>query len=181
LNLRIRRIAVAGLLAALALAINFPLLGVPNLELFSLCMFISGVYLSFWGGFMVPLVAGLIFIVFNPNGPPTLITVAAAQIIGFLLFGLIGALLGRSLLLNKNRVVGMTFCAAIGVVFTFIYDLLTNVAFGLSIGPFWPTVIAGIAFSLWHMASNGLIFGIAEPIIVKLWHVAGPYLYRYQG
>ena len=173
MDYRIRRIAAAGLFVALALVINFPLLGVPNIELFSLCLFVAGVFLGYWGGFVVPLVAGMIFIVFNPNGPPSLITVAVAQIIGMILFGLTGAVLSKNLLKNRNRMVGITFCAAVGVVLTFIYDFLTNAAFGLTVGPF-----SGIAFSLMHMVSNGLIFGFFEPLMVKLWYAAGPRLYQ---
>ena len=122
---------------------------------------------------MVPLVAGVIFVVFNPNGPPSVLSVAAAQVIGFILFGLAGAAFGKSIFKNKNRIVGITFMAAIGVVFTFIYDLLTNAAFGLTVGPFWPVIIGGIAFSLWHIVTNALIFGCAEPLLVKLWHITG--------
>jgi len=162
----------------MALAVNFPLIGVPNIELFSICLFVSGAFLRYWGGFTVPLVAGMIFIVFNPNGPPSLITVAIAQLTGFIIFGLAGASIGKKILQNKNRVVGITFCAATGVVLTFIYDVLTNAAFGLTIGPFWPAVISGIAFSLMHMVSNGLIFGLFEPIMVKLWQIARPRLYQ---
>lgn len=178
MDYRLRRVAAAGLLAALAIALNFPLLGVPNLEVFSLCMFISGLFLGFWGGLVVPLVAGLIFVMFNPNGSPSLITVVIAQLIGFILFGIAGALFGKSILKNKNRIIGITFCAAIGVVFTFLYDALTNIAFALTIGPFWPTLASGIAFSLWHIVSNGIIFGISEPLMVKLWRIAGPRLYQ---
>jgi len=178
LDYRLRKIAAAGLLAALAIALNFPLLGVPNIEIFSLCMFIAGLFLGFWGGLVVPLVAGLIFIMFNPNGPPSLITVVIAQLIGFILFGISGALFGKSILKNKNHIIGITFCAAIGVVFTFFYDLLTNMAFALTIGPFWPTVTGGIAFSLWHIVSNGIIFGLSEPLMVKLWRIARPRLYQ---
>lgn len=178
MDFRTRRIAAAGLFAALALAINFPLLGIPNVELFSFCMFISGVFLGAWGGFIVPLVAGSIFIIFNPNGPPTLFTLAIAQLIGFILFGLAGALFGKSILHSKNRLVSVTLCTAIGVMFTFIYDLLTNAAFAVTIGPFWPTIIGGIGFSLWHIVSNGLIFGFFEPILVKLWRITGPRLYQ---
>lgn len=178
MNYRLRRIAAAGLFAALTLAVNFPLISIPNVELFSLCLFASGAFLGYWGGVAVPVVAGTIFVLFNPNGPPSVITVALAQIIGFILFGLIGALFGKSIFRNKNRVVGITFMAAIGVVFTFIYDLLTNAAFGLSIGPLWPVIIGGVAFSLWHMATNGLIFGFAEPLLVKLWQITGPRLFQ---
>ncbi|OQX92281.1 MAG: hypothetical protein B6D58_03555 [candidate division Zixibacteria bacterium 4484_95] len=178
MDFRTRRIAAAGLFAALAIAINFPLLGVPNVEFFSLCLFISGVFLRIWGGFVVPLVAGSVFIILNPNGPPTLFAVAIAQIIGFVLFGLAGALFGRSILKNKSRLLGLVLLATVGIVLTFIYDLLTNAAFAVTIGPFWPTIIGGIGFSIWHIVSNGLIFGLFEPLLVKLWYIASPRLYQ---
>jgi hypothetical protein len=178
LNYRLRRIAAAGLFAALALAVNFPLVSIPNVELFSLCLFAAGSFLGYWGGIAVPVIAGTIFVLFNPNGPPSLITVALAQIIGFVVFGLVGALFGKSILNNKNRIVGITFMAAIGVVFKFIYDLFTNAAFGLTVGPFWPVIVGGIAFSLWHIATNALIFGFAEPLLVKLWQITGPRLFQ---
>jgi len=174
----LRRIAAAGLLSALAIALNFPFLGVPNIEILSLCMFISGLFLGLWGGLVVPVVAGMIFIMFNPNGPPSLITVVIAQLIGFMLFGIAGALFGKSILKNKNHIIGMTFCAAIGVVFTFLYDLLTNMAFALTIGPFWPTVAGGLILSFLHIISNGIIFGLSEPLMVKLWRIASPRLYQ---
>ena len=170
---RTLKIAAAGLFAALALALNLPLMGIPNIELISVCLFASGLFIGLWGGLTVPLVAGSIFLTFNPNGPPTLITVALAMLIGFVLFGLTGAVFRKMILKNKNRVMGITFCAAIGVVITFIYDVLTNAAFGISVGPFWPTLWGGLAFSLIHMVSNGLIFGFAEPVMVKLWSIAG--------
>jgi hypothetical protein len=178
LDYRLRKVAAAGLLSALAIALNFPLLGFPNIEVFSLCMFIAGVFLGLWGGLVVPLIAGSIFVTFNPNGPPSLILVAIAQLIGFMLFGIVGALFGKSILKNKNRLVGMTFCAAIGVVFTFLYDILTNMAFALSTGPFWPTFVGGNILSLVHIVSNGILFGLSEPLMVKLWRIASPRLYQ---
>jgi thiamine transporter ThiT len=177
LKYRTRRIAAAGLFAALALAVTYPMAGIPNIKFFELCLFISGAFLGYWGGLTVPLVAGTIYILFNPNGPQTVLLVGLAQIIGFILFGLAGALFRKMILVNKNRIVGMTFCAATAVVLTFIYDFMTNAAFGFTIGAFWPTIVSGIGFSLVHMASNGLIFGLAEPLMVKLWQVSRPYLY----
>jgi hypothetical protein len=150
---------------------------VPNVKFFEVCLFIAGAFLGFWGGSVVPLVAGTIYILFNPNGPQTIFLVGIAQIIGYMLFGIAGALFGKMILANRNHYVGMTFCAAIGVVVTFIYDILTNGAWGLTMGAVKPAIISGIAFSLVHMGFNGLIFGLAEPLMVKLWQVAKPYLY----
>lgn len=178
MDIRLRRVAAAGLFAALALALNFPLLGIPNIEIISLILFIAGLFLGYYGSLISSLAAGLIFVFFNPNGPPSMVLLVIAQITGFVLFGLAGALFGKSILKNKNRVVGMTFCAAIGIVFTFIYDLLTNMAIAVSFDAFWPTIIGGISFALWHFVSNGIIFGFAEPLIVKLWQIVGPRLYQ---
>lgn len=172
----LRRIAAAGLFAALALAITYPLAGLPNIKFFDLCLFSAGIVLGYWGGITVPLTAGTIYILFNPNGPQTIVLVGIAQLIGFLLYGLAGAFFCRMILANTRRVIGMTFCAAIGVVMTFIYDLLTNAAFGITIGAIWPTIYAGIAFSLIHMAANGLIFGLAEPLLVRVWRSVRPLL-----
>lgn len=151
--------------------------GIPNIKFFEICLFISGAFLGYWGGFMVPIVAGTIYIMFNPNGPQTVLLVGMAQIIGYSLFGLAGAFFGKMILTNRNRFVGIVFCAAIGVLFTFIYDLLTNAAWGLTIHAVKPAIYSGIAFSLIHMGANGIIFGVAEPLLVKLWQVAKPYLY----
>jgi hypothetical protein len=178
LKYRTRRIAAAGLFAALALAITYPMAGIPNIKFFEVCLFISGLFLGYWGGFTVPLVAGIIYILFNPNGPQTIPLVGLAQLFGFLLFGLFGALFRKMILANKNRIVGMTFCAAVGVVLTFVYDVITNAAFGLTINAIWPTIVSGVGFSLVHMAANGLIFGVAEPLMVKLWQISRPYLYQ---
>jgi hypothetical protein len=177
LNYRLRRIAAAGLFAALALAITYPMAAIPNVKFFEVCLFIAGIFLRFWGGLVVPLTAGTIYILFNPNGPQTNLLVGLAQIIGFMLFGVTGALFRKMILANRNHYVGITFCAAIGVVVTFIYGLLTDVAYGYTINAIKPTVISGIAFSLVHIGFNGLIFGLAEPLLVKLWQVAKPYLY----
>jgi hypothetical protein len=176
LDISLRRTAAAGLFAALALALNFPLLGIPNIEIISLILFISGLYLGFRGGIISALVAGLIFVFFNPNGPPSIAVLVIAQITGFVMFSFVGAIFSKSILNNRNRVIGMTFCAAIGVVFTFVYDLLTNMAIAATFGPFWPTLVSGAAFALWHIVANGIIFGFAEPLIVKLWQIVEPRL-----
>jgi len=177
LNYRLRRIAAAGLFAALALATSYAMAAVPNVKFFDVCLFIAGIFLGFWGGIVVPLVAGSIYILFNPNGPQTILIVGIAQIAGFMMFGIAGAIFRKMILANRNHYVGMVFCAAIGVVVTFIYDIITNAAWGYSMGAVQPVIISGIAFSLVHMGFNGLIFGLAEPLVVKLWQVAKPYLY----
>lgn len=150
---------------------------VPNVKFFEVCLFIAGIFLGFWGGIVVPLVAGSIYILFNPNGPQTILIVGIAQIAGFMMFGIAGAFFRKMILANRNHYVGMVFCAAIGVVVTFMYDILTNAAWGFTMGAIQPVIVSGIAFSLVHMGFNGLIFGMAEPLMVKLWQVAKPYLY----
>ncbi len=162
-------VARVGVFAALAFGVNTPFLAVPNLELFSLSLFLSGLFLGMIGGSATAFVAGIIFVFFNPNGAQPILIIGIIQLFGFMLFGFSGGLF-RPLILksvNKKKVVVLLILA--GAVLTFWYDLSTNVAFAIFFGPFWPALIAGLAFSVVHTISNILIFGLSGAIIQKIW------------
>ncbi len=162
-------VARVGVFAALAFGVNAPFLAIPNVETFSLALFLSGLFLGIVDGAAVALVAGVIFIFFNPNGPQTIIPVALAQMAGFFLFAVTGSLL-RSTVLNSRPGWKITaFLAATGALLTFLYDLLTNFAFAATIGPFWPVLVGGISFGVLHLVSNTLIFGLSSVVIQRIW------------
>ena len=119
------------------------------------------------------LFSGLIFVFFNPNGPQTIPLVGLAQILGFLLFGLAGGLLRPVILRNHESTRIALLLAGCGLVFTFIYDISTNLAFAITFGPFWPSLISGLGFGLIHIISNTIIFGISSLIIYRIWKRIG--------
>jgi len=160
------RIAV---FAALAFGINVPFLAIPNIETFSLALFLTGLFLGVFNGVMSSLIAGVIFIFFNPNGPQPVIMVGAAQLFGFVLFGLCGGLLRGTILAKNASLRSSILLAVAGLVLTFWYDLSTNLVFAVMFGPFWPTIIGGLSFGVVHLISNTILFGFSGTVVYKIW------------
>ena len=161
--------ALVGIFAALAFGVNVPFLAIPNIEIFSLALFLSGLYLGVVNGLATACVAGIIFVFFNPNGIQPVLLVGLAQMAGFMLFALAGGLLRRPVL--KSHASGRTALILIltGLLLTLWYDLSTNLAFAALFGPFWPVLIGGLTFSLVHIITNAVIFGLAATIVSKIW------------
>ncbi len=168
-QLPLARIARVGIFSALAFGINAPFLAIPNVELFSLALFLAGVFLGLIEGLAVGFIAGVIFVFFNPNGPQTVPLVGLAQMQGFMLFGLVGGVLRSFVISKKTGLVPVLLLILIGVALTLWYDLSTNLAFALLFGPFWPVLIGGLAFALVHIISNAVIFGMSSLVIGKIW------------
>ncbi len=162
-------VARVAVFAALAFGVNAPFLAIPNVETFSLALFLSGLYLGKINGAATAAIAGIIFIFFNPNGPQPVLLIGIAQLFGFLLFGFAGGVL-RPLILHKENTTRSTILIiSAGALLTLWYDLSTNLAFAALFGPFWPTLIGGLGFSLMHLVSNTVMFGLAGAIVYKIW------------
>ncbi len=153
---------------ALAVGSGFALLLVPNIELITSIIFVSGVYLGPRGGMMVGIVAEFIFSAANPLGsglvfPPLLL----GQIAGMGLVGLMGGLLRKSLLMGDLSLGKRLFLGAAGALLTLIYDSITTLAYPVAAGfegrqtvAIW---MAGIGFTVLHQVSNAIIFFTALP------------------
>jgi len=162
-------IARIGVFAALALGINFPFLAIPNVEIISVTMFLSGLFLGLKHGTMSAVIAGIIFVFFNPNGPQPIIIVGIAQILGFASFPIMGGLL-RGIILKKMTIQSnVILMSVLGLILTLWYDILTNLAFAVTIGPFWIVLWGGLSFAVAHIISNSIIFGFTGAFILKIW------------
>jgi hypothetical protein len=57
----------------------------------------------------------------------------------------------------------------IGAIVTAIFDAVTNLATGILFGQIRATLMAGLAFSAWHVATNALLFGlVGAPLLGAL-------------
>ncbi len=166
-------VARVGIFSALAFGVNAPFLVIPNVEVFSLALFLAAVLLGIGDGLAVAFVSGLIFVFFNPNGPQTVPLVGLAQITGFILFGVAGGLFRQAILGHHESTRIALLLAGCGLGLTFIYDLATNLAFAITFGPFWPSLIGGLGFGLIHIISNTVIFGLSSLIIHRIWKRIG--------
>jgi uncharacterized membrane protein len=161
------KIALAGLLSSLAVALGFLLMAIPNVELITLVVFVSGSILGVRGGALVGVVSMLIYSIANPMGTAIpLVTVSQAA--GQGIVGALGATAPRLRRLSTRRVVRNALFAAAGVVVTLQYDLLTNLALGASVGSVLPVVIAGLLFSLVHVMSNAMIFFFLVDVLLSV-------------
>ena len=167
MKLTITKIAKIGILIALAVGLNLVLLGVPNIELISFIVFSSGYFLGIAEGGVVGFLAMLIYSLFNPYGMPPF-PILLAQVIGMSLIGSVGGITVKSGWLSKAKLANFFLIGLLGLILTFVYDLLTNLAVAYTVGQFLPVLVGGIVFSLVHIFSNVVIFTVLAPVTYKV-------------
>jgi len=160
-----RKIILMSIFTALAVAVGQD--PIPNVELVSATIFLSGVMLGAKYGLAVGAMATFLFSFFNAYGPasPPLLM---AQILSMMLTGLSGGVL-------KNffgpHVPPAWLLGLAGLALTFVYDLLTTVSSIFVLKTGWPGFLTAIAtgalFFLLHQISNTLIFTLLLPTLIR--------------
>lgn len=172
LNLSTKDMAMVGMLSALAVAMGYAFIFVPNIEMVSATIFISGYFLGVPKGILVGVIAESIYSAFNPMGSGLAFPyLFAAQIMGMSLFGAVGGLVGSwgdKKVFSKGKLAGF---AVSGFICTIIFDLLTTLSWPLAAGfesnQMFATIALGAIFISIHVISNTLIFTIVVPSILK--------------
>ncbi len=161
----------AALFSAVAIGGGFALVFIPNIEVISFIVFLSGVTLGVRWGLIVGIVSEGVFSVMNPMGsgllfPPLLI----AQITGFAIIGMTGGLMKtifwRSVFNFRQRLTA----GIVGVLLTFTYDTLTTLSYPVSVGMDWPSTtgvyLTGMALVFIHDISNFFVFLFGVPLVI---------------
>ncbi len=165
----VNELAAIGLFSALALAGGYLFIAVPNVEVFTALVFLSGLFLGSKNGMLVGLVAQTLFGLLNPFGPSPL-PLLAAQVLNRMLVGLVGGafrplLREQALTWSRAALLGLT-----GLVLTWLYDLMTDFSFfvvaGFSVEKMQTTLVLGLPFYLVHGAVNTAIFALVLPVFV---------------
>ncbi|MBI3871462.1 MAG: hypothetical protein HY304_00095 [candidate division Zixibacteria bacterium] len=156
MNPSLRRLARSGGLVAAAFALKYPLVAIPGLEPLTLVFFALGyAYGPIWGA-LVGATGEVVYATLNPLGV-AVVPVWMAQIIGMAGAGVAGGAT-RFLADHLAHRDGRLPAILAGVLATLFFDAVTNLAYALSIGPFWPVLLAGLPFAAVHVASNALLF-----------------------
>ncbi len=168
-----QRLSRAAILVAVCVVLGFAFLLIPNVEMITAGIFLSGIWMGPRYGILIGFLAELIFSITNPVGfpPPPLL---CAQIISMSFVGLTGGIVGKYLLRQRffivrgwinHLILGLT-----GVLLTGIYDFLTNLSFPLSIGADTEQIrfmlIAGIPLAIIHISVNACTFCFIIPAIL---------------
>jgi len=170
---RTRRALLACLLVAVAASLGFALSGIPNVELVTFVVFVSGFLLGPLYGAGIGAAAAVTLSVFNPLGaalPP----LVAAQAAGQALSGLCGGVVGPALARVPGGAAARLAAGTTGLALTVIYDLVTNVgayvtfAGEKTIEGLVKFVAAGILFVGLHIAWNTLLFAVVLGAVLRV-------------
>ncbi len=171
---------------ALAAALGFLLLSVPNVELVTFTVFASGVVLGRWRGALVGALAMAIYSAANPYGSGLGVpTMFAAQLAASAFAGAMGGVaapLWRAR--GGGAVPGLPLVAGgIGFALTVVYQ--AGVIFGLAVmSPEFRTgavavLLSNAFFSAVHLVSNTIVFAVLAPTVLpRVVRLAGARLSR---
>lgn len=173
------RIVLISIFSALAIVLGYLLAYIPNIELFTLTIFLSGFILGKRDGMIVGFLSSLIFCFFNPlsASPLPLLTF---QLFHYSLTGLLGGLISS---LNKKKQIFrinedlykfsiMIIFGSIGAIITLNFQVIATLIHFLSFygpgGEFLPVFISGIGFTVVHIIGNTLGFIFILPGLIQL-------------
>ncbi len=173
------RIALISTFAALSVVLGYMLVYLPNIELFTLMIFLSGFILGKRDGAIVGLMSSFIFVFFNPYGVSPL-PLFAYQLGHYMLVGFVGGL--TSNYMNKKDffkpeedlyvIKVILIFAIIGAVLTFTYDVFSTLIGAIAIfgtlETFWITYLIGLPFTTVHLIGNTLGFIFILPGLIQL-------------
>jgi hypothetical protein len=163
---RTRRALLATLLVAVAVSMGLVLSAVPNVELLSFTVFLSGFLLGPRYGATVGIFAAALFSTFNPLGaglPPLVV----AQAVGQAVTGVAGGSTGARLAEVSKRTLACLLAGGLGLALTLFYDVLTSVgayvtiAGEKSIQGLVKFVAGGLLFAGLHIVWNTALFSLA--------------------
>lgn len=167
-------LSIIAVFVVIAVVLGYTFITVPNVELITATIFLSGYLLGSRKGIIVGVVAEFIYSMFNPYGialPPLLI----AQIIAMGFVGYCGGLLYLTTSKSNNHKLTLIQFGAAGFLLTLIYQILVAIGSVIIIADsteklsvsFISFIIAGLLFSFLQIISNTLIFLIVLPLTIR--------------
>lgn len=173
------RIVLISTFIGLAVVAGYMLVILPNIEVFTLMIFLSGFIMGRRDGALIGLMSSVVFCFFNPLGASDLF-LFSVQVTYYTLVGLNGGLT-RLILQNKDFfkpredlyvIKVLVIFAVIGAVMTFIYDIFSTLAGSIFIfgtaESFWPTYLIGMPYTTVHLIFNTLGFIFILPALIQL-------------
>ena len=175
------RISLIATFTALAIVLGYAMAYIPNIEVFTLMIFLSGFIMGKKEGAIIGLLSASIFTFFNPFGssPPPLFIY---QLIHYSLTGISGGL-AKDFMLNRKFFKPkedlyvyqvMVIFGVIGGILTFLFDILSTLFGGFtvstSIDYFIASYLLGIVtmFTPVHLIGNILGFVFLLPGLIQV-------------
>ncbi len=166
---QLRKYVLVALFAGTTVGLGYMLISIPNVEVVTMMLFVSGYFLGRVNGLITAVIASAIYFGFNPQGgmyPPLL----ASQILGMSLAPIIGNTV-KKMRPGQPRWKYILYLGISSIICTVFYDILTNIAYPLSTGMgvqgIIGFIVVGIPFSALHVFSNTLVFVFVIPPVTQ--------------
>ena len=170
------RIVLISMFSALAIVLGYMLAYIPNIEIFTLSIFLSGFILGRKEGIIVGCFSAFIFCFFNPIGPSPL-PLFIYQLFHYSFTGFLGGVLAKYL---KNKPYFkpdedlyifpvMALFGVIGAIITICFQVFSSLIYVLFFfESFIPYFLTGILFTVIHIVGNTLGFIYILPGLIQL-------------
>jgi uncharacterized membrane protein len=163
-----KKICLMALFVSAGVSLGFALAQLPNVELVTATIFLSGYFLGIKEGILVGILTEALYSLLSPYGlaaPPLFL----AQIVSMGAAGAAGALFHQHQ--SKIKINGSIQLGIIGFGVTLLFAVLTTLSFVLliefSIHRLIGSFFYGLGFYITHLATNTLIFALLIPVIIK--------------
>ena len=163
-------ITAIGIFSGLACAGGYLFIAVPNVEIFTAIVFLSGVLLGPRNGLLVGVIASIFYAILNPYGvsPPPLFV---AQVLNRAIVGYVGGGFRHFLKTEKLAWSHSFYFGLAGLLLTWLYDFMADLSFffvsGFSIEQMKATFALGLPFYLIHGTVNTFIFATILPLVIN--------------
>ncbi len=157
-----RKVAIVANMTALALLGNYALVGVPNVELGSVVIFITALVFGLPMGIWTALLTSIIFSTINPWGP-FIPQIWLTQMIGWVYVAMVGGFLARK---EPDRYQNPAVMFVVGAFLAAVFDLVTNIGYSLVYNvPYSLAIILGLPFMITHVVTSAFILAFVVPVV----------------
>ncbi len=170
MQLKRTEISAIGIFSGLAFAGGLLFIAIPNVEIVTAIIFLSGVLLGPRNGLLVGIVAQTFYSILNPFGISPL-PLLIAQVLNRAIVGYAGGICGKVFNMNKISWSNSIYLAIAGLFLTCLYDAMAYFSFiyiaGFSVQQMKTTFVLGLPFYLIHGLVNTAIFALALPALIR--------------
>jgi len=164
---RAQLVSRIALFAALIYVLSWLTAWLPNVNLIFFVVFSAGFLWGALPGALTGAVGMGLWTSFNPYGP-AMFPIAAAQVIGAGLGGLVGAGFRAAGTHRLRPIARSAALIAAAVISTLVFYLPVSAADAWMFGPFWPRFAGGMVWSGWSLVSNAVIFPLLFGVTLHL-------------
>ena len=160
-----RKVALVSIMTALALVGSYVFIAIPNVELGSVVLFITGLVFGIEIGLATMLISAVIFSMINPWGAAVPI-ILLSQVIAWAIIVITGYLVSLNKTPERYK---QLYLGVLGFLVTLIFDLITNLGYSIGFSiPYSIALATGLPYLVVHVISNTIIFSQGIPPIERI-------------